>query len=186
MPIPKIYTPIVPILGRLGRKFPTDVELPPRRGFQNPFTLYLLPDVDVLLAISAIAFAILYAITTTLSTLFKESYPQLNETDLGLCYLAIGGGMLIATFINGPLLDRDYRQTRDKMVANLKALEAEKGIIMQPEDVTKEENFPIELVRLRWLSIYLFIFVACVLPYGWVMRQHTSLAVPLILHIISE
>lgn len=186
IPPPKIYTPLIPIIGRSKQNMASDIEIPPRRGFQNPFTLFLYPDVDLLLALNAITYAVLYAITTTLSTLFKEAYPELDETELGLCFLAIGGGMLISTLLNGRLLDRDYRRTREKMVANLKTLEAEKGLVMQPEDVTKEENFPIELVRLRLLPIYLVIFITCVVPYGWVLRQRVSLAVPLILQIMSK
>lgn len=93
---------------------------------------------------------------------------------------------MCSTLINGRLLDSEYRHTREKMIRNLKTLEAEKGVTMLPEDVTKEENFPIEFVRLRLLPLYLIAFICCVVPYGWVLQQRVSLAVPLILQIISE
>jgi len=49
----------------------------------------------------------LYAVIASISTLFKETYTylDLNETSLSLCFYAVSEEMLIATFINGSLLD---------------------------------------------------------------------------------
>lgn len=177
---------LIPIIGRSRRQIVSDDERAPRRGFQNPFTLFLYPDVTLLLFLNAIAYAVLYAVTASMSTLFKETYPFLDETAIGLSFLAVGGGMLIATLINGRLLDREYRRVRDKMIRNLKTAAGEKSTSLKAEDVTKEENFPIEYVRLRVIPLYLCIFVCSVTPYGWVLHQRVSLAVPLILHLFGE
>jgi hypothetical protein len=69
------------------------------------------------------------------------------------------------------------------MIRNVEG-DGEKG--MRPEDVTREENFPIELARLRTTPIYLAMFVAATVGYGWCLQQSVNLAVPLILQIISE
>lgn len=184
VPPPRIHTALVPIIGRSRWKAEADVERPPPRNFQNPLTLFLYPDVTLLLSLNAIVNSVYYAVTASLSTIFQQTYPHLSETETGLCYLALGGGMLIASVTNGRLLDRDYRKVREEMLR--KRTTAEKGSVLAPEDVSKDEEFPIELARIRMLPLYLIIFICCVLPYGWALQQRVSIAVPLILQIFSE
>jgi len=182
IPPPRLYTPLIPIIGRSREQTP-DCERPPRRRFQNPFALLLYPDIALLLALNAIAYAVLYGITATISSLFQIAYPSLSETDIGLCFLALGGGMLIATLTNGRVLDNEYRNIKEKMIRNLRTIQVEKGEAAQPGDVTKDEYFPIEYARLRLLPFYLIIDIICTIGYGWSLQRRVSLAVPLILHI---
>jgi hypothetical protein len=53
---------------------------------------------------------VFYGILTPLSTLFEETYKDLDETKIGLCFLGIGGGMAVATVVNGKVLDWEYRR----------------------------------------------------------------------------
>lgn len=39
---------------------------------------------------NGIIYSVFYGVTATISTLFEEAYPFLSETDIGLCFLAIG------------------------------------------------------------------------------------------------
>jgi hypothetical protein len=185
IPAPPLNRALIPIIGR-SKQQASDAERPPRRGFQNPFTLFLYPDISILLVLNGIIYAILYGVTASISVLFQSAYPFLTETDIGLCFLGMGGGMLLATLTNGRLLDREYRIVREKMIKNLEAIGMEKGQELKPEDVTREEYFPIELARLRLLPVYLLISSACSIGYGWSVEKRVSLAVPLILHVISE
>jgi hypothetical protein len=77
---------------------------------------------------------------------------------------------------SGKLLDRDYRIIKSKLSARKEDL-AEKG--------TVSGVFPIEKARLRSTPIYLAIYVAAVVGYGWSLESRTSIAVPLILQFIS-
>jgi prepilin signal peptidase PulO-like enzyme (type II secretory pathway) len=156
---------------------------PPKKAFANPLRLFTYPDVMLLLFYNGIFYSVFYGVAATISTLFQTSYPFLSETDIGLCYLAIGGGMLFGSLLTGKFLDRDYQTIKNEMMRKAEA-DGEKG--MRPEDVTKEENFPIERARLRTTPIYLAVFVAATVGYGWCLQKNVNLAVPLILQIISE
>jgi len=175
-----IHRPWVPIIGR-NRLSLLPVDKPHKKAFASPLRLLTYPDVLLLLFYNGIVYSVFYGVTATTSTLFQKSYPFLNETDIGLCYLAIGGGMLFGSLLTGKFLDRDYQSIKKQMIRKAEA-DREKG--MRPEDVTKEENFPIEHARLRTTPIYLAVFVSATLGYGWCLQKNVNLAVPLILQII--
>jgi MFS family permease len=131
---------------------------------------------------NGILYSVFYGVTATISVLFQKSYPFLSETDIGLCYLAIGSGMVFGSLFSGRFLDRDYQAIKKEMIRKAEE-DGEKGI--RPEDVTREENFPIERARLRTTPMYLALFVATTIGYGWCLQKNVNLAVPLILQIIS-
>ncbi|OBZ68525.1 Quinidine resistance protein 1 [Grifola frondosa] len=156
IPPPSHYRPIIPIIGRGRVDTASTTERPPPRGFSNPLLLFRYPDVSMLL-----------------------------ETDTGLCFLAIGGGMLIGSVVTGEVLDREYSAMRNKMIrANEKVADPEKRI--RVEDITKEEHFPIEMARLRLMPFSFILFVGSTIGYGWCLDKGVSIAGPLILQIISK
>lgn len=107
-----IYKPLVPIIGnqRGDKSRVTSKKIP-----RNPFLLFLNPDVDVLLMISALTCAVFYAVLATISSLFVTVYPFLSETTIGLCFLAMGGGMAVGSSVIGRILDLEYRRLRKKI-----------------------------------------------------------------------
>jgi MFS family permease len=180
-----IYRPWAPITyrHRLRSAESAAVDKPPKKAFVNPLRLLTYPDIFLILFYNGIVLAVFYGVTATTSVLFQKSYPFLSETDIGLCYLAIGGGMVIGSLLSGRLLDRDYQIIKNEMIRKVEA-DGEKG--MRLEDVTKEENFPIERARLRTTPIYLAVLVTTMIGYGWCLQKSVNLAVPLILQVISE
>ena len=110
------------------------------KTFRNPFRLFLQLDILLLLALNGIVFAIFYGINASISSLFLAAYPFLDETKIGLCYLAIGGGMVIATPIMGRVLDWEYQTFRKR---------AERRITVEltTADITNEDFFSLEQVR---------------------------------------
>ena len=146
--IPILYQPIIPIIGRQVSQGPTMARGVTAKVFRNPFRLYLQPDILLLLALNAIAFAIIYGINASTSSLFSVAYPFLNETKIGLCYLAIGGGMATASSIMGRVLDWEYQTFRKRAETRITALG------LTAADVTKEDFFPLEQVRRRPLLFY--------------------------------
>ncbi|KAI3618107.1 major facilitator superfamily [Moniliophthora roreri] len=176
---PPIYLrPVIPILGR--RKKQTagaaqDQALPPKKAFKNPFALLKHLDITVLLIFNGWIVAVYYAVTATISTVFASAYPLLNETDIGLCFLSIGGGMLAGSVLSGQFLDSEYRRFLRKMYPNLDSKEAK-------ESVRKDERFPIEEARLRFLPAVMIVYVGCILGYGWCIEEQVHIAVPLVLH----
>ena len=177
---PKIYRPLIPLIGR-GRQGIVQSVRAPRQPLKNPFRIFTYPDVLILLLLSAIQYAILYPFVATLSTLFKSTYPYLNEADIGLCYLASGSAAIIGGYVHGKILDREYRLLKERLIYEK---EAHTGTFVRSEDTTSDENFPIEKVRLKTIPIHLFVCVACCVSYGWCMQYKVNLAVPLVLQFI--
>ena len=136
-----LYQPVIPIIGCKVSQGPTVAREATAKYFRNPFRLFLQPDILLLLAINAIVFAVFYGITASISSLFSASYTFLNETTIGLCYLAIGGGMIMATLTMGRVLDWEYQTFRKEAESRITALE------LTTADITKEDFFPLEQVR---------------------------------------
>ncbi|TFK94393.1 MFS general substrate transporter [Polyporus arcularius HHB13444] len=179
VPPPKSYRPLIPVIGT--QREPDYSTRGTRRGFANPLLLFLYPDVTITLLFNALVYAEFYAVTATISTLFQPTYPFLTETDTGLCFLAIGGGMMIGGVVNGELLDWEYQRVKRKVLSKLEQDPENK---VKPEDITKEEYFPIEVARLRMMPIFLAVFAAACIGYGWCLEAGVSIAGPLILQFI--
>jgi len=175
----RFYRPLIPLVGKGRTSY--DAVKPPRRPLNNPLRLLLHLDVLNLLVFNGIFYAVFYAVLTTISTLFSSKYPFLNETDIGLCFLAVGGGLMIGSVLSGRILDADYQRIKKK-VAKKAQEDSEKHI--QPEDVTKDESFPIERARLRTVPIFTTVFIVACAGYGWSLQREANIAVPLILQVI--
>ncbi|KAJ7162202.1 hypothetical protein C8R46DRAFT_1222345 [Mycena filopes] len=131
-----------------------------------------------LLLINAVVYAVVYGVTASISSLFHDTYPWLSETKLGLCFLTVGGGMILGSLFCGKLLDWDYQRVRLSLAAQglTPALVGEKKGL--PDD-----SFPIEKARMRLMPVFLAMFVAICVAYGWCVEKRTSIAGPLILLI---
>jgi len=182
IPPPPLYRPPLQVIGR-GRQNADSNEKPPFKKFTNPLRLFLYPDISLLLFFAGIVNAVFYGVVTSISVLFSEVYPFLNETAIGLCFLAYGGGMLIGSLITGKVLDREYRAIKEKLIKKAEQNAHLPGAI-KPEDVLKEENFPIEYARFRTMPYYFAIFTGAVIGYGWALQSGVSIAVPLVLQVI--
>ena len=117
--IPILYQPVIPIIGRQVSQGPT---VSRKMTAKNPFRLFLQPDILLLLAFSAIVSTVFYGINTSISSLFLAAYPFLDETKIGLCYLAIGGGMMMATLLMGRVLDWEYQNFQRRAETRITAL----------------------------------------------------------------
>ncbi|KAG2367756.1 major facilitator superfamily domain-containing protein [Suillus spraguei] len=92
----------------------------------NPLRLFLYLDVLNLLVFNAVLYAVFYAVNTTISTIFASKDWW-------------GDG--IGSVLSGRMLDADYRRIKTRLVREA-GEDPEKRIRL--EDVTKEENFPVE------------------------------------------
>ncbi|KAG6832159.1 hypothetical protein H0H92_004890 [Tricholoma furcatifolium] len=180
VPPPLIYRPVIPIIKTRGE--PCYESRPERKKLQNPLRLLGHVDIIVLLVLNAIATAVYNAFTATISTLLASAYPFLSETEIGLCFLGIGGGMLVGGVGNGKMLDWEYRRLLNKVKGT------EEPTTDQPKEKpakqTVPEDFPIEKARLRLLPLLVALLVVCSCGYGWCIQRQVNLAGPLILQII--
>jgi len=175
-----IYTPPISAVGK-HRNMGESNELPPRKPFTNPLRMFAYPDVFVLLIFNGTYYAVMYGVTASLSVVFEDVYPYLTEADVGLCFLAIGGGMLIGTWLSGKFTDSYYRKIRDDFTRQVLS-NSERTI--NPNILENDSTFPIEKARLQVLPPLMFIYTACVIGYGWALESRSTIAVPLIVQIV--
>ncbi|KDQ63298.1 hypothetical protein JAAARDRAFT_147470 [Jaapia argillacea MUCL 33604] len=180
IPPPKLYRPVVVLTGR-NQRAPSSEDKPPPKRLQNPLRLLTYPEILIPLLFVGVVFAVLYGFMATMSALFKQTYPYLTETDLGLCFLTIGGGMLFGGVVSGKLLDKDYQRVKRRLIEQAKADPERKTPV---EDIEKSDNFPIEFARLRWLPLCMLLLIACCLGYGWSLQKRAPIAVPLIINLL--
>ena len=177
-----IYTHPFPIIDR-HRNFNESNQRPPRKSFKNPLVIFTYPEVTILLVFNGTLYAVLYGVTASLSVIFEKVYPYLSQTDIGLCFLGMGGGMLIGSLFAGKVMDAYYRKIRDDLIRESRT-DSEKHI--DSRAIEKDPSFPIEKARLQLMPVVVFVYTACVIGYGWALQSRVTIAVPLILQFISE
>lgn len=92
----RLLLPVIPLIGRGRVHLDTNPEgkklsKNPFNGFKNPLPLFWNLDITVLLLFNGIIYAEFYGVTASLSVLFADIYPFLNEATIGLCFMSIGG-----------------------------------------------------------------------------------------------
>jgi MFS family permease len=143
--------------------------------FPNPLkTIHIImeKDVAVVLLYNALIYTAFYDIIATIPQLFQEIY-GFNDLQIGLCYIPFGVGCALASWVNGKLLDRNYRRVARSI-----------GFTIDRKHGDDLRHFPIERARIEIIWPMLFLGLACVLCYGWVLEKNAHLAAPLILHFI--
>jgi hypothetical protein len=145
--------------------------------------MFAYPEIFVLLIFNGTLYAVMYGVIASLSVIFEKVYPYLNETEIGLCFIPIGLGMLISSFFSGRAMDSYYRKIRDDVIRQAR-VDSEKQV--DPEAIEKDASFPIEKARLQILPWIVFVYTTCVIGYGWALQSRVTIAVPLILQFISK
>ena len=176
-----IYTQPISLIGR-HRSAEISSEPPARKPFKNPLLMFVYPEIFVLLIYNGTLYAVMYGVTASLSVIFKKVYPYLNQTEIGLCFIPMGLGMLVGSLLSGRALDSQYRKIRDDVIRQTRA-DSEKHI--DAEAIEKDPSFPIEKARLQILPWVVFVYTTCVVGYGWALQSRVTIAVPLILQFIS-
>ena len=120
---------------------PPEPSVPRRRvNLPNPCsTLHLLSHrpVGLVLLANGVVFSSYYAVTAGIPALFHKVY-DLNELEIGLCFIPAGLGSLFSATANGVLADWNYRRTRRNAGQTVHR--------NQKQDIL---GFPIEQARLQ-------------------------------------
>lgn len=123
----------------------------------------------LLLMYSSFVFTGFYCISTVMPTQLSAIY-GLDEIEIGLMYLPMVGGSLLAAFVNGGLMNRNYRRH-----CRLRGV---------PYDKSKQQDladFPIERARLEIGYPMLVLCVVITLAWGWAFEYRAHIAVPCVL-----
>jgi MFS family permease len=143
--------------------------------FPNPLkTIHIImeKDVAVVLLYNALIYTAFYDVLASIPQLFHEIY-GFNDLQIGLCYIPFGVGCAVASWVNGQMLDRNYRLVARSI-----------GFTIDRKRGDDLRHFPIERARIEIIWPMLSLGLACVLCYGWVLEKNPHLAAPLILHFI--
>ncbi|KAI1383323.1 major facilitator superfamily transporter [Hypoxylon trugodes] len=119
----------------------------------------------VLLSYGSIAFTGFYCVATAMPTQLSEKY-GFDQVKVGLMYLPMVGGSIIAAFINGKLMNWNYRR-------HCKLL----GVPYERSKQQDLSDFPIERARLEIGVPMLCLTIACILGWGWVFQYRAHIAV---------
>ncbi|KAK4693558.1 hypothetical protein P7C71_g3866, partial [Lecanoromycetidae sp. Uapishka_2] len=129
-------------------------------------------DVGMVLIYNSLCYTAFYDVIASLPSQFQEIY-GFNELQIGLCFIPFGVGCAIASKFYGFLMDRNYKRVAKKVGFSID--------IKRGDDL---RNFPIERARIEVILIPLYIGIATVLCWGWVLQARAPLAAPLILSFI--
>lgn len=117
----------------------------------------------------AVHYAVWQMSITAMSTLFLEVY-SLSETQIGLTFLANGIGSILGTLTTGRLLNLDYKRVKQAYASRMEMLRT----------TDRKPSFPIEKARLRLIPLFSLLQAISVLVFGWTIRYHIHISVPII------
>ncbi|KAH8808032.1 MFS multidrug transporter-like protein [Xylogone sp. PMI_703] len=146
-----------------------------RIRFPNPLaTLKVVGEKEafMILFFAGILYSGFYAIISGIPSQFKAIYGY-SDLKVGLMYLPMSGGSLLAAFTQGKLIDWNYqRHARNLGIKVVKS---------RQQDLS---NFPIEKARLQIALPMLFLAFACTVTYGWILHFQTNVAGPCVLLVL--
>ncbi|KAL2036526.1 hypothetical protein N7G274_010756 [Stereocaulon virgatum] len=131
--------------------------------------IILEKDVGMLLLYNSLVYTAFYDVTASLPSQFQEIY-GFNELQIGLSFIPFGVGCSIASVLFGRLMDINYRRVAKQ--AGFK-IDIRRGDDMR--------HFPLEKARIQVFIVPLYIGIAVILCWGWVLERNAPLAAPLVL-----
>lgn len=167
---------------RHGRSFqerPTRNERPRHSDrsmrFPNPLKILGMifeKEAGLILVVNSISFASFYAVVGAIPSQFSEIY-SFSDIKIGLCFIPVGIGSLLAAFPQGRLVDWNYRRWAKAVDFPLRR---SKQIDLL--------DFPIERARLELALPLLLLESAAIIAFGWVTFYEFNLAGPLVLLLL--
>ncbi|KAI0389428.1 chloramphenicol resistance protein [Xylariaceae sp. FL0594] len=160
---------------RAGR--PLKVEVMPKRTSRvlNPlrsFRILFYKDAFFVLLSSGVFYLIYYCVQASITNELEEIY-GLHDSVIGACYLAIGVGVIIGGFVNGKLMNYNYKRQCREMGHQTDKV---KG-----DDLKK---FPIERARIKSMAYFNIAHLAALAVYGWLLQKRVHVSGPLIIQFV--
>ncbi|KAL4962781.1 putative MFS transporter [Aspergillus stella-maris] len=155
--------------------------------FPNPIkTLATLLEPDALILISSIGLLMITnaALLTSTPTLFREIW-DLNDLQIGLCFIPLGTGASLGAIVNGYVLNENYRRLYQRH-AEVPCSTAPAALNLKNRSPPVQlPTFPIEKARLQLSFPTLCLTITTLFPYGFVLQSRTHLSAPLTLHFLN-
>lgn len=129
-------------------------------------------DTALVLWMAASPYAVWYCVQTSIPTIYANTY-GFNEFQIGLAYLTGGAGTVLGSYVNGRLMDWNYKTTAKKI-----------GHTIDKVSGDDLNQFPIERARARGSWWLLVLYMLALAGYGWSVVAHAHESVPLILQFV--
>lgn len=112
-------------------------------------------DTALVLWMAGSPYAVWYAVQASIPSIYKDIY-HFNELQIGLSYLTGGFGTVSGGYLNGKLMDWNYKTTARSI-----------GHTIDKVSGDDLNNFPIERARARGSYYLLAVYIAALAGYGW-------------------
>ncbi|MCJ1401863.1 hypothetical protein MMC11_005080 [Xylographa trunciseda] len=129
-------------------------------------------DTALVLWMAASPYAVWYCVQASIPTIYQSIY-GFNELQIGLSYLTGGAGVIIGGYVNGRLMDWNYKTTAKSI-----------GHTIDKVSGDNLDHFPIERARARGSWWLLALYIVALAGYGWSVVAHAHESVPLILQSV--
>lgn len=128
----------------------------------------------LLLFYGGLLYAGFYILLTGLPSQLQSTF-HYNSIQVGLCYIPMGVGAIVARQIAGPLIDRNFRRHAKKL-----------NIEIRKDRQVNIDDFPAERARLEVGLPLAYLGCITIIPYGWVMNmEHPPLPAALVLLFLN-
>lgn len=152
----------------------------------GPFRILFSKLAAPIIVFLATYYAVWQMSITALSSIFTDRY-GLNETQVGLTFIANGVGSMVGTLITGRILDKDYRRVKASHEDQAHQMEAGLGADQaQSQDISRDK-FPLERARLRLVPAFSIIQCVSIIAFGWSVHYapRVHIAVPIITTFVT-
>ncbi len=144
--------------------------------FPNPLkTLVVATEKEgfLVLFFAGIVYAGFYAVISGMPSQLKDIY-GFDDLTVGLMYLPLSGGSIVAAFTQGRLIDWSFQREAKRL-----------GMKITKRKQQDLSNFPVEKARLQVALPMLLLATTSTIIYGWILHYHVSVAGPCIMLFVQ-
>ncbi len=135
--------------------------------FPNPLkTLVVAAEKEgfLVLFFAGIVYAGFYAVISGMPSQLKDIY-GFDDLTVGLMYLPLSGGSIVAAFTQGRLIDWSFQREAKRL-----------GMKVTKRKQQDLSNFPVEKARLQVALPMLLLATISTIVYGWILHYRVSIA----------
>ena len=139
-------------------------------------SLYIIfsKEAFLLMFLGGLLYAGFYILLTSLPSQLESTF-HYNSIQVGLCYIPMGAGAIVARQVVGRLIDRNFRRHAKKL-----------NVEVRKDRQVNIDEFPVERARLEIGLPLVYLGCVCVIPYGWIMNmEHPPLPAALVLLFLN-
>ncbi|OJJ82216.1 uncharacterized protein ASPGLDRAFT_130875 [Aspergillus glaucus CBS 516.65] len=137
----------------------------------KPLVIVFHPNSIIVLLVTGVIMGGNMTVLSSITEMYSTQY-GLSILQIGLCYITLGTGSILASVVTGRLLDWNYRRSAAKLA----------GPDATPEQIqVQKESVPVEKARSAITIPLVIMGSVTVLAFGWVVNFGVHLAAPEVL-----